>query len=404
MGIKGQSYSGLLAPYVRRILRMHASGLNVNRIERLLKQEGVRTGSVRHVLVRAGRIHPKRRRKRPEFKQCRQCKEWYSPRPRAQPWQRFCSVSCAAKHRQAQPRRRAEQSRRAKALAAAVGTEVMRERARVAWRDPEYRARMIEGIRARANTQARRDQMIKVNKKIWSNPEFRKRQSERARELSRRQWSDPAYRAKMSALKSEQNKKLWADPELRQKMIFGIRVSKRGLKERLRMSRAAREVMNRPEQKERSRQHFKRLWADPEYRARITKACSERARQRWRNPAYRRQRLAALKAWVRSPEGRARMSESNKQRAASPEWQAKQRALWTPERRAKQAEINRKRWADPKFKARVAKKIAKVRRQPEVRKRVSEQSKQRWADPIFRARVAKAIVGGISRCQTRDGS
>lgn len=297
-------------------------------------------------------------RDKPTHKQCRQCGEWFTLKPRANRRQKFCTVSCSSKYRNAQPKWKKAQSRRMKAK---TDPEVMRERAKALWRDPEMRARLSEQRRIQSNTKEHLASMVEHNKKLWKDDEFRKRHTERSSKQAIEQWRDPVYREKMTALTAEKNKQRWADSDYKERVSRKIRIAKALPLAKKQQSKTSRELAQRPEEKVRKSKQMKERWSDPEQRAQMSKNSSETAIRKWRDdPAYRKKHTAVLLA--NAPENSARMSKLNKKRWSNPKYVAQRKAWWTPERKAAQAEKNKKRWSDPKYKARVGKAISKARK------------------------------------------
>src|SRR5215471_11394778 len=56
----------------------------------------------------------KRKDKKPTHKRCRNCGEWFQLPPYARPTHRFCTVSCARQHQNAQPKWKKAHSKRMK--------------------------------------------------------------------------------------------------------------------------------------------------------------------------------------------------------------------------------------------------------------------------------------------------
>ena len=108
------------------------------------------------------------------------------------------------------PKRRAEQRERARAHS---NPEVMRERSRAMWRNPEIRAKLTASTKARTNSSQHQARMIAHNEKLWADPAFRQRHKELTSKRAARLWQDPAFRAARSAQTVAANKKRWADPE-----------------------------------------------------------------------------------------------------------------------------------------------------------------------------------------------
>lgn len=334
--------------------------------------------------------------KSPVHKQCRQCGEWFTLKPYARPTQKFCTVSCSAIWRTSQPKWRREQSRKMKVQ---TDPEVMRERAKALWRDPEVRARIIESNRKRANTPEHLAWMAAHNKKLWADPARHKRTAVQAKKNLAKRWADPEFRARSSAATVERNKRLWANPDYRERVARSIRVAKRGTLSQKRQSKAAKEVAQRPEEKARRSKLMQDRWADPAMADQMRKTASETAKDRWKNdPLYRAKKTAALARHARSPENRERLSKVAKQWWSDPEYRVRKKAWWESEGRAKLTELNKRRWSDPAYKARVAAKIS-ASYDPERRARVAAEAAKRWTDPEYRARVSariKAVRRGVS--------
>jgi hypothetical protein len=297
---------------------------------------------------------------KPTHKQCRQCGEWFTLKPYARPTQKFCTVSCAAIYRTSQPKWRKAQSAKVKAR---TDPEVMRERSRAMWRNPETRARLAASNKKRANTKEHLAWMAEHNKRLWSDPKFRKAAAARSSEALKQLWTDPAFREENITRMVEENKRRWANPDYKERVSRSIRRAKLAPLELKRQSKASKELAARPETKARTSAIMKARWKDPEQAARMIKRASETAHKRWRDdPDYRAKKLAVLKRNARSPEARARMAEMSKRLRTDPEHIARRKAWWEAEGRAKQIERNKKLWADPAWKARVAAKISAAKR------------------------------------------
>jgi hypothetical protein len=296
-------------------------------------------------------------------RKCRQCGQWFSKKRLASKTQKFCTVGCAAAHRGADPRWRKAHSERLKGK---CDPEMMRERARSIWRNPELRARLTENSRQRANTQEHHDRMIKHNKKIWSDPEFRRRHTERTKQQTKKQWNDPAFRKKILAASVKASRERWADPEYKKRVSASIRAAKAKPEAKARQSEIMRERAQKPEWIALQREKLNKLWRDPAYRTKMSEQSRMIAERNWLfNPSYRAKKTAVLKKWAQSPENRARLSALNK----TPEATARRKAWWTVERRIALTEENERRWSDPKFKKRTGRRISKAkRRNANVRK------------------------------------
>jgi hypothetical protein len=295
---------------------------------------------------------------RPTHKQCRQCGEWFTLKRRANRRQKFCTLSCAATWRGAQPKWKKAHSKKVKAR---IDPEAMREKSRAMWANPEIRERLTNKARIQANSPEHLAAMVEHNKQLWSNAEFRKQHEERSRQRALENWSNPEFREKMSALTGELSKQRWANPDYRAKVSRSIRIAKAAPLEKKRQAKVNTERSQSPEARARSSKQMLERWADPEQRARMSALATETAKRKWRDdPAYRKKKLAVLRK--AAPKASARMKEMNKRLWADPEYAARKKAWWTPERKAAQAEVNKQRWADPAYKARVSRKISAARK------------------------------------------
>jgi hypothetical protein len=213
---------------------------------------------------------------KPTHKKCRGCGEWFSLGKYERPTRKFCSVSCFATWRNAQPKWKTAHSGKIKAQ---TDPETMREKSRAAWRDPATRAKMIAIRRAPAIAEKSRVKMQKINKKIWADPEFRKRHVERSKKTAKELWRDPIFRIKTSAGMAEINKQRWADPDYKEATSRSIRIALAQPLQRKRLSRQASERAQKPEAREQMRTVMRERWRDPEYRSRMSKKISERRRR-----------------------------------------------------------------------------------------------------------------------------
>ena len=80
----------------------------------------------------------------------------------------------------------------------------------------------------------------------------------------------------------------------------------------------------------------RRLWADPEWRARATASMVTARKRMWETPEYRDGMIAML----RSPEKSAKQSQLMKTHWADPEWAAMMRAKQSIAARARRREAS----------------------------------------------------------------
>ena len=117
-----------------------------------------------------------------------------------------------------------------------------------------------------------RKHLSEVQKKVHSDPEFRKKLSEAQKKVQKKVHSDPEYRKKAS----EVHKKKWLDPEYREKMLEANRKSH----------------------------------SDPEYRKKVSKD----SKKKWLDPEFRRKVSESLRGKPRSAEYRKHIAEAAKNR------------------------------------------------------------------------------------------
>ncbi|MFV9506645.1 MAG: DNA gyrase subunit A [Oscillochloridaceae bacterium umkhey_bin13] len=237
------------------------------------------------------------------------------------------------------------------------------------WSDETFRAAQAAGVRAYyANhpeaRQARRERMVAQNQdpafrtangprvasslraRYQRDPEPARRQGEYLRQL----WQDPVYRAKMSrALRgiekrpltavqrervakivAERSRAMWADPQERQRIVAAITFA-----------------MSDPALRQQLSEGARRLWIDPDYRARFAPDHHRRMAQRlWANPAMRHMHRAKLARQWADPQFRqaqsAAVRASNARRiAANP--------TMMNELASRSAESLREKWADQTY-------------------------------------------------------
>lgn len=99
----------------------------------------------------------------------------------------------------------------------------------------------------------------------------------------------------------------------------------------------------------------------------------------WQDTEKRARRVAGMRAYADSPQGKARLEHQGRKAGSS------------PEARRKTSERNRKLWADPEHKAKRSVAISRANSTEKNRRKLSALGKQRWADPEFKERVSAAM-------------
>jgi len=141
----------------------------------------------------------------------------------------------------------------------------------------------------------------------------------------------------------------------------------------------------------------RRLWTDPDFRARSVAAFRElraqpevRAkmgevqRRMWQDPEARQRRVDALKRAGSDPEFRALVSKNSRA------------AMGTAEAKARSSARTTREWADPEHRAKRVAAIREATGTPEARKRSGEIAQARWDDPAYRERM-KTVMKGPKR-------
>ena len=223
---------------------------------------------------------------KPTHKKCRQCGEWFELPAYAKPTQRFCTLSCSAEWRTNTPEFKKAQSERSKAYMQR-NAKRMHDAVQALWNDPERREVLVEQARVRSNRKTHLAWMQEHNKRLWKDPEFRKRHSERTTKMLKKRWSDPVEVAKNAARMSKQSKQRWADPVKRQTMSWSNKIAQLAPLTRKKKRELSRARMSTPEAKAKASATLKAMWRDPAYRLRMSKDASTRLRKRWADPAYR---------------------------------------------------------------------------------------------------------------------
>ena len=141
-----------------------------------------------------------------------------------------------------------------------------------------------EGVSGYKHTEEQKEVKSKSRKKLWENPEYRKKMREihndsevkkKLSESKKKMWENPEYRKKIdetnndpktSKKRSKARKKIWEDPEYREKM-----------------SESSKKMWEDHEHREKNSKSNKKLWEDPEYREKV----SQGIKNRYKDPEYR---------------------------------------------------------------------------------------------------------------------
>ena len=246
------------------------------------------------------------------------------------------------------------------------------------WTDEEFRARQRQGAQRYYQEhpealEARRQRLIRQNR----SEEFRARNGRRIAQALRVHYREyPERREEIS----HRMKALWADPEYRRKM-----------------SEALTGIEKRP--------------LSPEQKERVTRIISKKSRRMWANDEMRERIIRAITEALASEEVRKKISESSKRSWEDPQYRAKfphdhfarmAHALW---KKPQAREIHRRKierqWADEGFRQRQRAGVRqsnaqRMEQNPKMMEKLTEHAsaalRERWSDPNYRKRVMRSKI------------
>jgi len=167
-----------------------------------------------------------------------------------------------------------------------------------------------------------REKISEGQKRLWADPEYRKRQSEAIRgaltnpgeaqlrakvkhnQNMKRRWADPEYAKHMS----QATRRSWENSAVRKGRVEGIKRSWADPERHKRTSAAIKRSLAKPEVVQRISEASKRKWADPEIHERMSVAIKKSLSR----PEVRQQRSESMKRVCADPGWRRRRSESQK--------------------------------------------------------------------------------------------
>jgi len=227
-------------------------------------------------------------------------------------------------------------------------------------------------------------------------------------ETTSRTWESAEYREKMEGIHQSQeykrkrsaiHKKLWENPEYRAKVGAGASEGMKRVWEddeyRENQSQKHQELWEDDEYRENQSQKHQELWEDDEYRKNqlqvhrsdeYVEAASERSRKLWQDPQYREQVIEADKQAWTSEDLRQEASERTKQ-------------LWQDDDFRQQISASMaERWQDPEFRAR----MMAIFRDSEYREMMSHVSAEMWQDKDYHTRMVIIFTEARSDLQYRE--
>lgn len=179
------------------------------------------------------------------------------------------------------------------------------ELAKQMWQDPEYRAKVLQSCQSPEF----RELLSQLSKERWADPQYKQEISQSHMDM----WQDPKFRQEQLALRntpetkaklSSAAKKKWRNLEFRTRVINSINASKAALS-----------------------QLSKDKWQNPEYRAKTSRAILEASESRRNDPEYQNRMQEIYEHIWANPERRALASAASKKLWQDPEYRAKMAAI-----------------------------------------------------------------------------
>jgi len=247
--------------------------------------------------------------------------------------------------------------------------------------DPEYVKKLAEGRRRfiENNREVFSQRAKNLNKKLWKNPEFRKRHSERIKAL----WKDPEYRKYMAEAARKNLKKLWKRKDF-QELLSKLKSAE--------MKKRWQDEKYQAYWREKTREISLKIWSNPKHREYISKLMKERAK----DPEWQKRKSEIAKALWQDPQYRAKFSPEHFSKAAKKLWE-------DPKIRDFHREKAIKQWQNLEFRKKVLKALREghnefLKKHPNFMKELTEKAKivlcKNWQDPTYKEKVIKSKILG----------
>jgi len=181
-------------------------------------------------------------------------------------------------------------------------------------------------------------------------------------------WADQTKRQKhsltMKAVQENRKAELSASAKEnwrlnRDKITAGIRTAAQRPTTKAKRSAAAQTNWSNPAYRQKISDAMAILWQDDDYRNLVIQGNKDNAdpdaiRQRWLDPQYRAQMVAAIRHNANNPEYLTKLAESSRLLWENPEYRAKQNAAKTDEHLRLLSKIAKRQWQNPEYRAKLA--------------------------------------------------
>lgn len=140
------------------------------------------------------------------------------------------------------------------------------------WANEEYRQTTVRKMSLSWN-EDRKQQLTNELKEKWSDPEYRDKKSQAAREQMSDNWKDEDWRKMMSQASRERLSGMWADEQYRERFL-------QALSDRMSL------LWQDESFRDRISQLAKQRWENEDYRKLLSSYSSQRMTRRWQNPEF----------------------------------------------------------------------------------------------------------------------
>jgi len=245
--------------------------------------------------------------------------------------------------------------------------------------DSEYVKKIAEGRRKfiENNREIFSQRAKNLNKKLWANPAFRRRHSERIKKM----WQDLEYKEYMRKASSKNLKLLWERKDFQELMS---KIKSQELKKRW-QNKNYREIMA-----EWMKRLSIKIWSNPKHKEYISRLMKERSK----DPNWRKRQSIIAKVLWRDPKYRAKYPSNHFSKMAKKLWE-------DPKFRELQKRKTIQQWQDPEFRKKVietvkARNLQRIKEDPTFMKELTEKAKialcKNWKDPRYKEKVIKSKI------------